>query len=110
MRNASLEDLAAELPAYAFSRLLGFCRQTAANWSAETSAIMLATPPSEPVAATGRPDLLLRRSGRDFLRRRVTSGLDRRHQKDHREGGDENQVSGSFSTQQPVSDPCCILT
>ncbi|MCX5308986.1 hypothetical protein OG304_37015 [Streptomyces sp. NBC_00160] len=37
-RNASLMDLAAELPAYVFSRLLGFCPQTAANWSAETSA------------------------------------------------------------------------
>ncbi|MEU9945004.1 hypothetical protein [Streptomyces lavendulae] len=35
-RNASLMDLAAELPAFVFSRLLGFCEQTAANWSAES--------------------------------------------------------------------------
>ncbi|MGP3684610.1 hypothetical protein ACTVZO_07840 [Streptomyces sp. IBSNAI002] len=37
-RNASLMDLAAELPAYVFSRLLGFSPQTAANWSAEAGA------------------------------------------------------------------------
>ncbi|MFC5786841.1 hypothetical protein [Streptomyces aureus] len=35
-RNASLMDLAAELPAFVFSRLLGFCEQTAANWMAES--------------------------------------------------------------------------
>ncbi len=35
-RNASLLDLAAELPAYVFSRLLGFSEQTAANWMAES--------------------------------------------------------------------------
>jgi hypothetical protein len=29
-------DLAAELPAFVFSRLLGFCEQTAANWMAES--------------------------------------------------------------------------
>ncbi|MEV6730725.1 hypothetical protein [Streptomyces sp. NPDC051364] len=35
-RNASLMDLAAELPAFVFSRLLGFSQQTAANWIAES--------------------------------------------------------------------------
>ncbi|MFD4257632.1 hypothetical protein ACFWR9_08365 [Streptomyces sp. NPDC058534] len=35
-RNASLMDLAAELPAIVFSRLLGFSEQTAANWMAES--------------------------------------------------------------------------
>ncbi|MGP3756898.1 hypothetical protein [Streptomyces sp. IBSNAI001] len=35
-RNASLMDLAAELPAIIFSRLLGFSEQTAANWTAES--------------------------------------------------------------------------
>ncbi|MFD9069099.1 hypothetical protein [Streptomyces lasiicapitis] len=35
-RNASLMDLAAELPAFVFSRLLGFSEQTAANWMAES--------------------------------------------------------------------------
>ncbi|MDW4918525.1 hypothetical protein [Streptomyces californicus] len=35
-RNASLMDLAAELPAIVFSRLLGFSEQTAANWIAES--------------------------------------------------------------------------
>ncbi|MFJ8825488.1 hypothetical protein ACIREE_27405 [Streptomyces sp. NPDC102467] len=34
-RNASLMDLAAELPAFVFSRLLGFCEQTAADWMSE---------------------------------------------------------------------------
>lgn len=35
-RNASLMDLAAELPAFVFSRLLGFSEQTAANWMTES--------------------------------------------------------------------------
>ncbi|MFF7801137.1 hypothetical protein [Streptomyces olivaceus] len=35
-QNASLMDLAAELPAIVFSRLLGFSEQTAANWMAES--------------------------------------------------------------------------
>ncbi|MFE0128022.1 hypothetical protein, partial [Streptomyces parvus] len=35
-RNASLMDLAAELPTIVFSRLLGFSEQTAANWIAES--------------------------------------------------------------------------
>ncbi|UUU44166.1 hypothetical protein [Streptomyces sp. NBC_00162] len=35
-RNASLMELARELPAYVFSRLLGFAQQTADNWTAET--------------------------------------------------------------------------
>lgn len=35
-RSASLMDLAAELPAFVFSRLLGFSEQTAANWLAES--------------------------------------------------------------------------
>lgn len=35
-RNAPLMDLAAELPAFVFSRLLGFSEQTAANRRAES--------------------------------------------------------------------------
>lgn len=36
-RNASLVDIASELPAYVFSRLLGFSQSTADNWDAEAS-------------------------------------------------------------------------
>ncbi|WP_415944424.1 hypothetical protein [Streptomyces sp. 067-1] len=36
-RNASLMDVASELPAYVFSRLLGYCQKTADNWNTEAS-------------------------------------------------------------------------
>ncbi|MFE1198510.1 hypothetical protein ACFW6E_38160 [Streptomyces olivaceoviridis] len=36
-RNASLMDIASELPAYVFSRLLGFSQSSADNWDAEAS-------------------------------------------------------------------------
>ncbi|MFD4337889.1 hypothetical protein ACFWPP_11955 [Streptomyces anulatus] len=36
-RNASLMDIASELPAYVFSRLLGFSQSTADNWDTEAS-------------------------------------------------------------------------
>ncbi|MEU1630511.1 hypothetical protein ABZ746_35540 [Streptomyces sp. NPDC020096] len=36
-RNASLMDIASELPAYVFSRLLGFSQSTADNWDIEAS-------------------------------------------------------------------------
>ncbi|WP_405497578.1 hypothetical protein [Streptomyces sp. NBC_00096] len=35
-RHASLMELARELPAYVFSRLLGFAQQTADHWTTET--------------------------------------------------------------------------
>ncbi|UKY54788.1 hypothetical protein [Streptomyces inhibens] len=34
-RNASLMDIASELPAYAFGRLPGFSQSTAGNWDTE---------------------------------------------------------------------------
>ncbi|MCX4751265.1 hypothetical protein OG455_38175 [Kitasatospora sp. NBC_01287] len=36
-RNAALMDIASELPAYVFSRLLGFHQSTADNWDTEAS-------------------------------------------------------------------------
>ncbi len=36
-RNASLIDVASELPAYVVSRLLGYCQKTADNWYTEAS-------------------------------------------------------------------------
>lgn len=36
-RNASLMDVASELPAYVFSRLFGYCQKTADNWNTEAS-------------------------------------------------------------------------
>ncbi|WP_406346539.1 hypothetical protein OH787_06360 [Streptomyces sp. NBC_01547] len=55
-RHASLMELARELPAYVFSRLLGFAQATADNWTAETGiASSYAADLSRRPLAAGRP-------------------------------------------------------
>ncbi|MEU6449712.1 hypothetical protein [Streptomyces sp. NPDC046979] len=50
-RKASLIDIASELPAYVFSRLLGFSQSSADNWDAEASGFAPPTPPKSSYAA-----------------------------------------------------------
>ncbi|MFB6614678.1 hypothetical protein ACFCV9_10750 [Streptomyces sp. NPDC056367] len=53
-RHASLMELARELPAYVFSRLLGFAQTTADNWTAETGTASLYAADLSRRAPTGR--------------------------------------------------------